>query len=142
LDRTLAGDPTYYWAHYFRGVVLRHAGRYQDAIAALEEAIRLAPDAPSPMALLAHTLCLSGQASRARLLLDDLACMAQTKWVCPALVALIHIGLGELDVAIECILRALEDRSGSMTLLSVEPSYRPLHAHPAVPAIAAAVGLP
>jgi TolB-like protein/Flp pilus assembly protein TadD len=142
LDRTLAGDPTYYWAHYFRGAVLRHAGRYEDAIAAFEEAIRLAPDAASPLAHLAHTLCLSGQASRARLVLDDLARMASTKWVCPALFALIHIGLGELDVAIECIHRALEDRSGSMALLSVEPSYRPLHAHPAFAPIAVAVGLP
>jgi tetratricopeptide (TPR) repeat protein len=61
LDRTLADDPTYHWAHYFRGVVLRHAGRYQDAIAAFEEAIRLAPDAASPLAHLGHTLCLSGR---------------------------------------------------------------------------------
>jgi TolB-like protein/Tfp pilus assembly protein PilF len=142
LDRTLADDPTYHWAHYFRGVVLRHAGRYQDAIAAFEEAIRLAPDAASPLAHLGHTLCLSGQASRARLILDDLARMASTKWVCPALFALVHIGLGELDVAIECIRRALEDRSGSMVLLTVEPSYRLLHAHPAFPPIASAVGLP
>jgi hypothetical protein len=29
-----------------------------------------------------------------------------------------------------------------MALLSVEPSYRPLHAHPAFAAIAVAVGLP
>jgi TolB-like protein/Flp pilus assembly protein TadD len=123
-------DSTFYKAHSSMGRVLSLMGRYPEAIAAFERARSLSPDAISVLAALGQTLALEGRTDEALQILEQLQHLSRTHWVPAAAFAVIHLGLGDREKAIQYCETAVENRERTVTGFRVHPMWEPLHGEP------------
>ena len=130
LRKTLEMDPSFYYAHYNLGEALEMKGLTENAIAEYQRAIALNDD-PVPQALLGHLYAKIGKKNEARQILQQLHESSKQHYVSPYLFAMIHIGLGEKDRAIDFLEKTYEDRDGySIAFIKVDPFLDPLHGDP------------
>jgi Flp pilus assembly protein TadD len=97
--------------HLWLGQALGQAGLLDDAVATYEAAVRLAPKEPLGIAFLAHGLAVAGDTVAARGRLAELEAMRKGRYVSAYDLAVIRVGLGELDAALALLERGLEERT-------------------------------
>ena len=133
LRKTVEMDPGFYYAHWTLGDALELKGRNEEAIAEYKKAIALNDD-PLPRALLGHLYAKIGRKSEALEILKqvrDLRESSKQRYVSPYNLALIHIGLGQKDEAIQLLEETYEERDGyNIAFLRVEPMLDPLRGDP------------
>jgi serine/threonine-protein kinase len=134
-------DPTFYKAYSSMGRVLFLTGRYDEAIAALEKACSLAPDATSALAALGQALAHAGRTGEALQTLEDLQRTSQTRWVPAGSFAILHLGLGNREKALEYCEAAVTARERTVTGFNVHPLWEPLHCEPRFQALLHRVNL-
>jgi serine/threonine-protein kinase len=88
-----------------------------------------------------HTLAVSGNRHQARAILEELKVRAAQTYVPPSNLALVHLGLGEHDEAIDRLEEALEARDLLLTFLAVEPRWADLDGNPRFTALLGRIGL-
>ena len=120
-ERAVTLDPGYSRSHSVFGWVCLAIGRTADGLAALERAAALSLDTTLFRAQLGQAYGLTGDTARARAILAELEALAKTQYVSVYHLALVHVGLGEHEAAIDCLERALEERSGG--IYGVKGSY-------------------
>jgi len=111
------------WAHLFRGKIA-------DGLAELERAAALSPGSVQWLAQLGQGYALAGQPDRARDVLRQLDELAQQTYVSPYHRAFVYTGLGEHDVALDLLERALDERAGAMYGVKGSFLFAPLRSHP------------
>jgi serine/threonine protein kinase/tetratricopeptide (TPR) repeat protein len=121
LRRTVELDPNYPVTYWILGLLLRKTGRYELAIAEGENGVKLSGGSPLMLAALAHTLGTAGRTKEAIQILNDLTMLARQKYVAPYFFAGIHIGLGEIDRAIEFLEKSYEEHSHWLIYLHMDP---------------------
>jgi len=130
LRKTLEMDPSFYYAHYNLGEALEMKGLTENAIAEYQRAIALNDD-PVPQALLGHLYAKIGKKNEARQILQQLHESSKQHYVSPYLFAMIHIGLGDKNQAIDFLEKTYEDRDGySIAFIKVDPFLDPLRSDP------------
>jgi tetratricopeptide (TPR) repeat protein len=122
LLRTVELDPNYPVTYWILGLLYRITGRYELAITAGEKAVNLSGGSPLMRAALAHTYGVSGKGKEALSVLDDLTKIAKHKYVAPHFLAGIHIGLGEIEHAIEYLEKSYEEHSHWLLYLHIDPT--------------------
>jgi eukaryotic-like serine/threonine-protein kinase len=142
LLQTVELDPDYPVTHWILGQLYRTTGRYELAIAEGEKAAALSGGSPLMRAALAHSYGKAGRAKEALQILDDLTRLAQHKYVAPHFFAVIHIGLGEHDNAVEYLEKSHEDHSHWLIYLRIDPSMDDLRNDPRFRDLLRRVGLP
>ena len=105
-------------------------GMFTEAVGEMEQSVLLSPDFIEHKWMLGHAYAVAGKTAEARKILDDLHSLAEKRYVLPYGFAVIHIGLGENDEALEWLERAYQDRNGWMVFLQVEPRLDPLRSDP------------
>jgi tetratricopeptide (TPR) repeat protein len=136
--KALELDEKFIPAHGWLGMALGQQRRYSEASEAFGRALEV--DAiPILLAMLAHTRAIAGERDEALLLLGTLDGEAETRYISPYDIAVIHAGLGDTREAIAHLQRAVEDRSAWMVFLTVDPRLDGLREEPAFAEIAAAV---
>lgn len=128
-QKTIEMDSGFCPAHWLLGYAYEALGRHAEAVGEFREARRLDPT-PAILSSLGHALAVSGREDEARELLEELNRMALERYVSPESQALIHAGLGERDRVMDCLERALEDRSSYLILINVDPRLSPLRGDP------------
>ena len=93
-------------------------------------------------AALAQTFAAAGSREKAREILDDLTKLAKQRYVAAYFFALIHIGLGEDDRAIEYLEKSFEEHSHWLMYLHIDPSMDALRSNSLFQALLQRVGLP
>jgi hypothetical protein len=78
---------------------------------------------------------LGGEPDRAREILSQLEQRGQNSWVPSTAFAIVHIGLGEYERALDCLERGCRNHELPMTALKVHPVYDPLRAAPRFQAV-------
>jgi TolB-like protein/tetratricopeptide (TPR) repeat protein len=129
-QQVVALDPMFYRLYSSIGRVLNLMGRNGEAIAAYERARTLGGDAPRVLSGLGQTLAQAGFTWEARALLDQLHAMASQQWVSLACFAIVHLGLGEHDAALDYLEAACDKRELAVTSLIVHPLYDSLRSEP------------
>ncbi len=130
LRKTLEMYPEFYWAHRFLGLALELKGATSDAIAEYEKALELSED-PLVLAFVAHAEANTGRQNEARQILARLTEAAKTRYVPAYAFAVIHLGLGEKDQALDWLEKAAQDHGGrNINLIKVEPYLDPLRGDP------------
>ena len=133
LRKTVEMDPGFYYAHWTFGNALELKGRNEEAIAEYKKAIALNDD-PLPRALLGHLYAKIGRTDEALEILKQLRELRESskqRYVSPYNLALIHIGLGQKDEAIQLLEETYEDRNGyDLAFIKVEPLLDPLRGDP------------
>ena len=105
--KTLEIDPQFFRAHYYLGQVLQFKGRLADAIPEFQKAFDLNGDPPS-LGMLGQAYARNGQKDEAQKVLLRLNEEAKSRYVRPYAIALVYLGLGEKERALDELERAYE----------------------------------
>lgn len=130
LEELLDLNPNMPFAHSRLGWSYLQKGMYAEAIINMERAVALMPDTAEHLWMLGHAYGLSGKSDKARDTLLRLHAMADIRHVDAYGFAMIHIGLGEFDRALEYLETAYQDRNAWMVYLQVAPQLDPLRSDP------------
>jgi len=121
--KALEIDPTFGPAHLWFGRPYLQKGMYAKAIAEIRLAVASSGGSTISLALLAHALASSGQASDARKILGELLERSRAGYLPSYWIALVFTGLGEVDPAMVWLERAYEERSSWLVWINVEPRF-------------------
>jgi adenylate cyclase len=125
---TIDMDPGRAAAYRLLGAALLQSGEHDQARAALETAMTLAPDDPISLAWLAHARGVADDVEGATVLLDRLR--SSSRYVPPYHLALAHAGLGDLDAAFLALDNACIDRDPMVAFVTIEPRFEALRSDP------------
>lgn len=123
-------DPTYFGPHFIFAVCYRCQKEFEEAIAAQRKAVELSGDGVAMLGWLGLTLAAGGETSEARDVLKRLHGMAAQAYVPPTSFAWIHLGLGEIDIAFECLNRAVDECDQLMMAIKSYAFFDPIRPDP------------
>jgi TolB-like protein/tetratricopeptide (TPR) repeat protein len=130
LRSTLETDPDFYWAHRQLGLALELKGAPGDAIGEYQRAAELNDD-PRVLAFIGHAEAIMGRESDARAILAQLTEASKTRYVSGYSFAVIHLGLGEKDQALDWLEKDAREPTGfEINFIKVDPYLDPLRGDP------------
>jgi predicted Zn-dependent protease len=132
-------DSTFANARAQLGLTLAALGRCREAIALAVPVELMLGNNEAGSAGVVAARC--GQADRAREILRHLERWRETRYVSAEALAAIHANLGDPDAAFRELDRAIQERSFSIPLLTIEPMFAPLRADPRWQPLLRRVGL-
>jgi serine/threonine-protein kinase len=141
LEGTLEMREDFGTAHYFLGQVRIALGRYDDAIASLTRAVALQGGSAETEAVLATAHAFAYHREAAEKILGELEERSRAGYVSPALLAQVHIGLGNPDAALARLEEAAELRAADVVWLKIHPVYDCVRGHPRFRALLAQLNL-
>jgi TolB-like protein/Tfp pilus assembly protein PilF len=129
-------DPTFYKAYASLGRALSMLGRYDEAIEMFETARRMTGGQASLIAALGQTLGLAGRREEAEAFRDQLTNAGSP----PLRLALVNLGLGETQRALDLMERACDERETGVAWFSVHPVYDAVRGEPRFQSILRRIG--
>jgi serine/threonine-protein kinase len=141
LRETLVIDEDFGPAHYFLGQVCEQLGQYDEAVQVLERAIALSERSPETVAALARAHAVAGHRADAEALLEGLLRRSGEGYVSPALLADVHLGLGDHEAGLGCLEQAAMGRAADLAWIKVRPVYDVVREHPRFRALLVKTGL-
>jgi len=139
--RVIDLDPQFARAHTRLGMTFAAQRRFGDAIDEFSRAQRMTGPDPYLDGLLGYTYGVSGESGTARRLLKNLRERSQNGFVPSFSMALVCVGLGELDEAITLLSQSCQDRSTYMVYAKSDPLLDPVRSDPRFIELLREVGL-
>ena len=125
-EKVLALEPAFAFAHYALGDACTQKEQFEEAIAAFNRAVALAGRSVNHVAVLGYAYGRAGNRDRAAEHLEELTARAAHSYVPAMWMAMIHLGLSDLDSVFRCLDRAFEERDGSLILVTAAPEFDPI----------------
>jgi adenylate cyclase len=148
IEKTVEMDKNFAQAYPWLGLILEQQGKYAEAIAAFQTAIRVFPGGSSIAdAELAHAYAVSGNREEAQKIIAELQELAKSKYVSSFQIAAIYAGLyasparTEKDQAFAWLEKAFEERSDGLVNLKAEQRFDSLRSDPRFTDLARRIGL-
>jgi len=136
LRKTIEIDSHFYLAHYYLGEALQLKGQLTEAIVEYRAAVELNDD-PLALAFLGHAYARAGQKDKAQEILGRLTEEAKSRYVSGYSLALVRLGLGDKEEAIDALERAYRNGEGDdIYIIRVDPFLDDLRGHPRFEALA------
>jgi TolB-like protein/Tfp pilus assembly protein PilF len=123
-------EPDYYHFHTLLGRAFAQKGDLDQALKCFERGREFSGDLPYVRGILAHCYALMGKKQEAESLLAELLKLSKQRYVSSMTLALVYIGLGRFEEALQCIEKAYQVMEGPLVLLNVYPTYDPIRSHP------------
>jgi TolB-like protein/DNA-binding winged helix-turn-helix (wHTH) protein/Flp pilus assembly protein TadD len=130
LRNTLEMDPSYELPHLVLGLSYAQKGDFGLAIPELRKAVELSHGTALMTSALANVYARSGNKAEAERLLGDLISESKRQYVSPYYFAVVYVGLGRQEDAINWLEKAFVDRSNGLVFLKVEPELDSLRSNP------------
>jgi TolB-like protein/Tfp pilus assembly protein PilF len=122
-------DPTFFFAHYTAGWIDIEARKINDAIPELQKADAM--DSPAWVAaLLGYAYGASGDRTRAMTAIEEQHKRSLQGYVEPWNLAIIYLGLGDRQRALDCLEKAYAAHAQWMAWLKMDRIYEPLRSEP------------
>jgi len=125
----LAQDSNFARAHSRLGIVLAAQKDYSGAIREFRETERLSGPDPYTDGLIGYAEALRGNVAAARKILGQLTIRSDHEYVPAFSLALLYLGLGDHDKALDWLDRACQDRSTYLVYAKVDPLLDPLRSN-------------
>ena len=123
-------DPQFFLARYYLGEVLQFKGRRADAISEYRKAFDLNGD-PYSLGMLGRAYAQNGQKNEAQKVLGQLSDLAKSRYVAPYAIALVYLGLGEKERAIDELERAYQKgETNYLFVVKVDPMLDDVRGNP------------
>jgi len=142
LEKTVELEPKFEISRYFLGQAYVQSEMYAEAIETLTICADLSGRHPGALAALIYACGRAGRGAEARALLKEMKAIQRHRFVSPYFFALAYTGCGQKDFAFEWFEKALEDRSGWLANLNIEPGLDPIRSDPRFRNLLRRVGLP
>ena len=140
LRRTLELEPNFFRSHALFSNLCQDLGRHDEAIAAAKKATAASPG-PGLLVTLGTALARAGQATEARAILAQLEGISRSVPVAPTLFARMHMALDNPAAALDRLEQAVQQHSGDLDLVHLQPVFQPLHGEPRFRRIVDQLGL-
>jgi tetratricopeptide (TPR) repeat protein len=114
-------DPKFGFAHWHAGMNYLQKQKYETAIESFRKAINLSGRIPTFISYLGHSYARVGKHREARQMLAQLESMSKQQYVSSYFIAMIYLGLNDLDRTFEWLEKACEERTGFLAFVRVEP---------------------
>jgi tetratricopeptide (TPR) repeat protein len=138
----IAVDPNHYQAHWMLSHTYAVNGQFDQAIGAGEKAVALSQRAPGALGILGMIYGLAGRKGEATKILKELIELNERRYVTPAALAYVYIGLGDKDQAFLWLEKAYQEHSYFISYIKVVPVADPLRSDPRFDDMLRRVGLP
>jgi tetratricopeptide (TPR) repeat protein len=138
--KTLALDPSFAVGHFQLAEALVQQHQYEEAIAEFQQAIELSGHLVSFDANLAHAYALSGRRADALKIAKDTETRPDLNPSANASIALIYVGLGDLNQAMRWLNKAYDARFNPSIL--IRPGFDPLRSDSRFRELRQRIGLP
>ncbi len=142
LQKTLELDPNFGVAHVISAQAYTQKGMYEEAITALKSALTFTGGSREILARLGHTYAKSGRRDKAMEILGQLHDLAKQRHVPSYDVAIVHVGLGDLDQAFALLEKAYAERASRLIYINVDPIFDTLRSDPRFKDLLSRLGLP
>ena len=116
-------DRDYPEARFYEGLLHFQQQRYDAVIQCLSPSA-----SPLDVGLLAAAHARQGNSSRAEECIERLHEVAGRQYVTPLAEGFAAVGMGDFDLALQCLDEAINHKTNFVNLLAIEPFFRPLHA--------------
>jgi serine/threonine-protein kinase len=130
LARAIEMNPMAVESHRILAAALARQGKLEDAERVLREALTLPGAGAFTRAELAWVVARAGRRAEAEAILAEIQEMARDRYVSPVTFAIVHIGLGNVQEALDWTERAHAERRGWLAYLKVNPIFDPLREEP------------
>jgi serine/threonine protein kinase/tetratricopeptide (TPR) repeat protein len=130
LRKTLEMDPSFPLAHSYMGLVYEQKGMYPEATAEFQKWQGPSGDDPAATGALGHAYALSGRRADAQQALLKLEGLSIRRYVAPFDAAVIYVGLGDKDRAMEWLEKAYDDHSAWLVWVKVDPRFNSIRDDP------------
>jgi TolB-like protein/Tfp pilus assembly protein PilF len=128
--KTLEIDPNFFRVHYYLGEVLQFKGRLAEAIPEYQKSFDLNGD-PYSLGMLGQAYARNGQKDEAQKVLAELNEQAKSRYVAPYAVALVYLGLGQKERALDELESAYQrGETNYLFRLKVDPMLDDLRGNP------------
>ena len=138
--KTIEMDPNFGLAHNHLGQAYLQKHMNDEAVAELQEAVKLSGGSPTCIANLARAYAASGKRSEAVKLLSDLKKRSNPGQSFASEIAVIYASLGDTDQAMSWLEKGYEERFNPGVL--IRPGFDPLRSDPRFEDLVRRVGLP
>jgi len=128
LKKVLSDHPDFGTAHWGLGLAYEQKKLYDEASVELQKAA--AKRGTNSLASLGHLYGLIGRKKEARDILSELTKRAGKESVSAYQLALVHIGLGDIEAAMEALQQAYREHATLLSYLKMDPRFDPLHGDP------------
>jgi DNA-binding winged helix-turn-helix (wHTH) protein/TolB-like protein len=139
--KILEMDTRFIQAYEFLGRAYEQKGRYEEAIAAFQEALKLRSDYTNCLGPLGRTYAVSGKQDEAQKILDQLKGLSGRRYVMPYHIATIYTALGDKDQAFAWLQKAYDERDDRLMFLKVDPFWDSLRSDPRYANLVRGIGL-
>lgn len=139
--KTLDMDPNYAVAHMRLGESYIQEKMYGEALSELQRAVSLSPESMDILAELGYAYGVAGQRSEAQKVLAKLSEYAKDRYVSSYDLAVLYLGLGQKDRALDLLDKAYEERASYLAFLKGDPRVDSLRLEPRFKALAAKLRL-
>ena len=140
-QRTFELDPDFLFARMRLAGAYLEKRMFSEAISEGQKAIELVGRNPALLGWLGHSYALSGKKNEARQILEELLKLRERRYVNPASLAVIYVGLGLKEQAFRWLEECYQERSYVMVYLKVEQMYDPIRSDPRFQDLLRRVGL-
>jgi len=120
--------PDFWMGHFQLGQVYLQIGKAELALDSLNQSARLSGGNSKAFSLRGYLLAKLGRKDEALELISTLEALARERYVPPYAMALIYVGLEQLDLAFDWLDRAYEVRDVHMIFLPIDPKWDSLRA--------------
>jgi TolB-like protein/Flp pilus assembly protein TadD len=141
LRQTLDLEPNARTAHYTLACAYRRQANYAAALREFEKQRELEPDSDLALGSIGHVLALNGDRVGAKRILAELLDMSERRYISPYSIAVIHIGLHNMDEAFNWIEKLYEECNDWLVWLGVGPEFDPLRSDARFDSLLRRIGL-
>jgi tetratricopeptide (TPR) repeat protein len=140
-EKVVALEPSFAFAHYGLGDAFTYTGHYDRAVAEFNRAIELAGRSANHVGALGYAYGRSGNIRKAKEHLHELTARAADGYVSPMWIALVHLGLEDVDSLFASLERAFAERDGSLILVTAALEFDPVRDDPRFKSLLQRMGL-
>lgn len=112
------------------------------ALEAVDQALKIAPDNVLMHAFRAMSLASLGRSQEAGAVMADVTRQSERQRLPPAIAAMAHATIGQVDLALEALERAYDLRDPYLVLMHVSPWFDPVRGHPRFERVHARLAFP
>lgn len=123
---TLDISPDFQRAIYWLGFSYAQKAMYREALEQFKYLVSLSGDNSGDFAALGYAYALAGQKNEAKEILRQLEMRSDQQYVTPVDLAMIHLGLGQKEQAIEWLEKAFGERADRMSWIKTHPVFASL----------------